>query len=110
MRTTQHLVNHFKEGGEPSALTPLPKFGRPHKTTLNTCALISRQVAKETKLTAQEIKEKNPQFQEHMSVRSVKDILHIDLGYECYRACKKPINFTAKGEESKILHEILNLE
>ncbi|MPC63203.1 hypothetical protein E2C01_057297 [Portunus trituberculatus] len=95
----QCLIKHFKETREPSALAPLPKSGRPYKTTLKTCALISMQVAKEPRLTAWEIKEKNPQLLEYVSVRSVQDILFNDLVYKCYRARKKPVNCTAKGEE-----------
>ncbi|MPC57471.1 hypothetical protein E2C01_051451 [Portunus trituberculatus] len=91
LRTTQHLVEHFKEMGEGSALASLPMFSRPRKTTLKTHVLISRQVAKEPRLTAQEIKEKKPQLLEHVSVRSVQDILHNDLGHKCYCACKKPL-------------------
>lgn len=52
LRTTQWLVQCFKDSGEASALLPLQKTGRPHEITPKTHALISTQAAKEPRLTA----------------------------------------------------------
>lgn len=45
LRTTQQLVQCFKNAGEASTFALLPKSGRPLKTSLRARALISRQVA-----------------------------------------------------------------
>lgn len=56
--------------------------------TLKIHALISSKVSKNTWLTSQELKEKNPQLLEDVSLRSVQQLLHDDLGYKNYKTNK----------------------
>lgn len=81
LRTIQYLVRRFKDAKETAALASLPKPRRPHKMTLRTRALISWQVLKDPRLTAREVKVKNIQLLGDVSLRSVQQMLHDDLGY-----------------------------
>ena len=91
LRTVQRIVKRFRDTGEASVPAPLPKPGRPRLTSARTRSVIARQVNKDPKLTARELKEKNPKLLGNVSLRSVQQLLHDDLGYKSYRARKKPL-------------------
>lgn len=94
-------MKRFKDSGEAIPPTPLPKPGRPRKTTFRTRQLISRQVSKDPRLTARDLKEKNPQLLADVSVRSVQQLLHDDLGYRSFCARKKPL-LTALQKKKRV--------
>ena len=109
LRTVQRIVKRFRDTGEASVPAPLPKPGRPRLTSARTRSVIARQVNKDPKLTARELKEKNPKLLGNVSLRSVQQLLHDDLGYKSYRARKKPLlNELQKAKRVRFCKKYLN--
>ena len=90
-RTVQRLIKQYKESGETLTPVPKPKTGRPKKITRRTGKVLNRQVTDNPRCTARELKETNPQLLGGVSLRSVQQFLHDELGYRSYRARRKPL-------------------
>ncbi|XP_076064995.1 uncharacterized protein LOC143039030 [Oratosquilla oratoria] len=81
---------YIYDSGEDCIPAPLPKPGRPRKTTFRIRKLIDRQVRKDPRLTARLLKEKNPNLLGDVSIRSIQQLLHNDLNYKSYRTRTTP--------------------
>lgn len=90
-RSVYRLIEQFKESGYAQLPVPKPRPGRPRLTSPRTRKVINRQVCANPRLTAREIKQNNPQLLGNVSIRSIQDLLHDDLGYRSYRARRKPL-------------------
>ena len=90
-KTVTRLIRRFKDNGETYLPVPKPRPGRPCSITPRTKQLISRQVFNNPRLSARELKEKNPLLLGHVSVRNVQRVLHDDLGYKSFKARRKPM-------------------
>ena len=64
--------------------------------------MLHRQVSHNARSTARELKETNPGLLGSVSVRSIEQFLHDDLGYCSYRARHKPLlTAVQKAKRSK---------
>lgn len=82
LRTVQRIVKRFRDTGEATVPAPLPKPGRPRLTSFRTRSVIGRQVSKDPKLNARDLKEKNPTLLGNVSLRSVQQLLYDNLSYK----------------------------
>ncbi|CAF3465208.1 unnamed protein product [Rotaria socialis] len=77
----------------PSGSIPLtkPRSGRLKVTSKNTDMLLKREVTKNPRLTASELKISYPELLGKVSVRTVQHRLQKDLGLPCHMAAQKPL-------------------
>ncbi|KAG7177742.1 putative Transposable element Tcb1 transposase-like 9, partial [Homarus americanus] len=90
LRSVQRWTKKFEDGGGVEDPAHKKRPGRPRVTTPRTLKVIQRQVDKEPRISARQLKEKNPQLLGHVAERTVRKILHDDLKYKCV-ARKKPL-------------------
>ena len=90
-RSVQRFIKKFKDSDETLTPVPKPKTGRPKLISRRTGKVLNRQVSRNPRSTARELKETNPHLLGNVSVRSIQQFLHDDLGYRSYRARRKPL-------------------
>ena len=103
LRTVQHWTKTFRDN-DFKEIEPLHKkyLGKQPKVGKMTIALLKREVDKSPRITARQLKERNPQLLSHVSVRTVRRILQRDLLYKYRCAWKKPSHTQKNDEQSKI--------
>ena len=92
LSTVQMWTKRFRDNGYRD-ITPLHKKspGPAHKLGPRTLAVLKREVDKSPRISARQLKERNPQLLSHVSVRTVRRVLQRDLYYKYRCAWKKPI-------------------
>ena len=78
LRCVQRWTKKFKDAGDDLPLQ-VKRAGLPRKTSKKTLKLLQRQVEAEPRITAKELKEKNPQLLQQVYVRTNQRRLKDDL-------------------------------
>ena len=89
--TIRRLISTAR--GLPSNVVPprKPASGRPRKTSAVTDALLRREVLKNPKITAGELKKIHPQLLRNVSERTTQHRLQKELGLPTFRPAHKPL-------------------
>lgn len=91
LATIKRLVAASR-GLHPNAvLLNKPKSGRPRKTSKTTDNLLKREVMKQPTITSSEIKKANPKVLGHVSQRTIRRRLQVDLKLPSRKAARKPM-------------------
>lgn len=88
-RTVYRLINDYVATNEQVLPVPKSRPGRPKLVSPRTQKVLKKQVNENPRLTARELKQRNPQSLSHVSVRTIQQVLH-DLSFRSYRAHRKP--------------------
>lgn len=67
------------------------KLGRPKKMSAWTMSILTRQIEDKPNMTARELKEQNDELLSGVSLHTVRETLHRDLGCRCHWTWKKLI-------------------
>lgn len=100
-RVVQKWIKRYKDNGEASIPTPLPRSGRPRKISPRVSHKIKRSLEKDPSFTAKKIKQEYIGDLQDVSVRCISDHLNKDLKYKSYRARVKPI-ISKKNKEDRL--------
>ncbi|XP_076047198.1 uncharacterized protein LOC143028681 [Oratosquilla oratoria] len=90
LRSVQRWAKKTRDAGGADPPLQNKPTGRPRKTTPRTLKVLRRQVDASPRITAPQLKEKNPKLLGHVSVRTVRHRLH-DLQFSHHNARKKPL-------------------
>ncbi|KAG0717578.1 hypothetical protein GWK47_054126 [Chionoecetes opilio] len=90
-RCVQKWVKKFRDDGGVATPEHKNRPGRERKTSQRTLNVMKRQVDAQPQITARELKEKNSQLLECVSIRTVQRCLHDNLEFRRRRARKKPL-------------------
>ena len=92
IRTVQHWTKRFRDNGfnDIEPLHRLPPGPKP-KLGEMTLRVLKREVDKSPRISARQLKERNPDLLSHVSLRTIRRVLQRDLHYKYRCAWKKPI-------------------
>ena len=101
VRTVQRLIKRFKDEGGVCAPHPKPKAGRPRKVSQRTIKVMKRHLAATPKLTARQLKEKNPHLLADVSIRTIQQRIHEDIGFGNFKSRPKPL-LTPRNMQNRV--------
>ena len=88
--TVKRWVARYKKENSGETPRPLPRSGRPRKTSPRAINVVKRAIESNVRITARKLKETNPLVFTDVSVRTVSRRVH-ELGYTSHKPVKKPL-------------------
>ena len=101
LRSVQRWTKKCRDAGGDDPPLQVKRAGKQRKVSKRTLKVLQRQVEAEPRITAKELKEKNPKLIQQVSVRTVQCRLKNDLCYEHRAPRRKPI-LTEKQRQKRV--------
>lgn len=101
LRSVQRWTKKCRDAGGDDPPLQVKRAGKQRKVSKRTLKVLQRQVEAEPRITAKELKEKNPKLLQQVSVRTVQRRLKDDLCYEHRAPRRKPI-LTEKQRQKRV--------
>lgn len=102
LRSVQRWTKNCREAGDADPPLQQKRPGGPRKTSQRSLKVLKRQVDLEPRISAKELKEKNPRLLHNVSVRTIQRRLHDDLRFQYRTPRRKPI-LTVKQKKNRVL-------
>ncbi|XP_064120802.1 uncharacterized protein LOC135225395 [Macrobrachium nipponense] len=91
VRTAQHWIKKFKDGGERAQPKVGTSTGRKRKLTSRDLGFLRIAIEKNPRASSKQLKEQNRKIFSHICAKTLRKYMKGGLGYRCLAAKKKPL-------------------